>query len=304
MILVAIIALVLIGVAVALLASAVLEPRIRRSENLSQIEAYGYAGQFAEPASPRQQRASLDDLANWMGDLVGSRILHIREDEVQRELISAGYYRMSARKFVGYRALLAIALPVVLVWLLGLAGASAPELVLIAIVAFAAGWFLPTFWVHRKARQRLQKVDDYLPSMIDLLVVTLEAGVAFPQALRLASERIEGPLGDELRLTIQEQALGLSVLESLENWVLRCDTPSVRGFVRAMVQGDKLGVSIGQILRNQAVEVRARQRALVQERAQKAPIKMLFPLVFLIFPAMFVVILGPAMFELNKVLKG
>ena len=304
MILVAVIALLLIGLAVALVTSAVLEPKIRRSENLSQIEAYGYAGRAVEPSTARHNRATLDDLANWMGGLVGSRLVNLREDEIQRELISAGFYRISARKFIGYRALLAIALPVGLVWLLGLGGASVGALLLVAIVAFVAGWVLPNFYVHRKVRQRHQAVDDMLPSLIDLLVVTLEAGVSFPQALRLASERIEGPLGDELRLTIQEQVLGLSVLGSLENWVLRCDTPSVRGFVRAMVQGDKLGVSIGQILRNQAIEVRARQRASVEEKAQKAPIKMLFPLVFLIFPAMFVVILGPAMFELNKVLHA
>jgi len=304
MILVAVIALLLLGLAVALVTSAVLEPRIRRSENLSQIEAYGYAGRTLEQSAPRHNRATLDDLANWMGGLVGNRIVNLREDEVQRELISAGFYRITARKFIGYRALLAIILPVGLVWLLALAGASAAALVLIAIVAFIAGWVLPNFYLHRKVRQRHQAVDDMLPSLIDLLVVTLEAGVSFPQALRLASERIEGPLGDELRLTIQEQALGLSVLGSLENWVLRCDTPSVRGFVRAMVQGDKLGVSIGQILRNQAIEVRARQRAMVEETAQKAPIKMLFPLVFLIFPAMFVIILGPAMFELSKVLHA
>jgi len=304
MILVAVIALLLLGLAVALVTSAVLEPRIRRSENLSQIEAYGYAGRTLEQSAPRHNRATLDDLANWMGGLVGNRIVNLREDEVQRELISAGFYRITARKFIGYRALLAIILPVGLVWLLGLAGASAPALVLVAIVGFIAGWVLPNCYLHRKVRQRHQAVDDMLPSLIDLLVVTLEAGVSFPQALRLASERVEGPLGDELRLTIQEQALGLSVLGSLENWVLRCDTPSVRGFVRAMVQGDKLGVSIGQILRNQAIEVRARQRAMVEETAQKAPIKMLFPLVFLIFPAMFVIILGPAMFELSKVLHG
>jgi tight adherence protein C len=304
MILVAVIALLLLGLAVALVTSAVLEPRIRRSENLSQIEAYGYAGRTLEQSAPRHNRATLDDLANWMGGLVGNRIVNLREDEVQRELISAGFYRITARKFIGYRALLAIILPVGLVWLLALAGASAAALVLIAIVAFIAGWVLPNFYLHRKVRQRHQAVDDMLPSLIDLLVVTLEAGVSFPQALRLASERVEGPLGDELRLTIQEQALGLSVLGSLENWVLRCDTPSVRGFVRAMVQGDKLGVSIGQILRNQAIEVRARQRAMVEETAQKAPIKMLFPLVFLIFPAMFVIILGPAMFELSKVLHA
>jgi tight adherence protein C len=136
--------------------------------------------------------------------------------------------------------------------------------------------------------------------MIDLLVVTLEAGIGFVQALNLAADRLTGPLGDEVRLTIQEQTLGLSMLEALENWLKRCDTPNVRSFVRAMVQGDRLGVSIGTILRNQAVEMRARQKAQVAERAQRAPIKILFPLVFLIFPAMFVVILGPALFSIAK----
>jgi tight adherence protein C len=301
-ILVAIIALALLGLAVALVTSAVLEPRIRRSENLSQIEAYGYAGITETNKPAKSRRATFDDLANWTGDLVANRILSIREDEVQRELISAGFYRISARKFTGYRALLAIGLPIALIWLFALAGAAPLLVVLVAIVGFIGGWVGPSFVVHRLASKRLRRIDETLPMLIDLLVVTLEAGVSFPQALRLASERLDGPLGDELRLTIQEQALGLSVLDSLENWLLRCDTPSVRGFVRAMVQGDKLGVSIGQILRNQAVEVRARQRALVEERAQKAPIKILFPLIFLIFPAMFVIILAPALLQITKVL--
>jgi tight adherence protein C len=303
-ILVLIIALILIGLAVALVTSAVLEPRIRRSENLSQIEAYGYTGVVDSERPARQTRATFDDLANWAGDLVANRILSIREDELQRDLISAGIYRISARKFIGYRALAAVALPIVLIWLFVVAGQSTLFIFFVAVVGFVAGWMVPMFVVHRMARRRLQRVDETLPSMIDLLVVTLEAGVAFPQALRLTAERLEGPLGDELRLTIQEQALGLSVLESLENWLRRCDTPSVRGFVRAMVQGDKLGVSIGQILRNQAVEVRARQKAMIEERAQKAPIKILFPLVFLIFPAMFVIILAPALLQINKVLHA
>ena len=294
MILLAVIALLLIGLAVALVTSAVLEPRIRRSENLSQIEAYGYTGHAEiERSRGRRERATLDDLANWMGDLVSGRhlqhprgrgpagadlrgVLPNQRAEVHR-LPSAACHRASGGLHL---AVSHSAVPP------PRPSSSSPSSASSAVGSCRSSWFterLGTAW---------NRSTTTLPMLIDLLVVTLEAGVAFPQALRLASERIEGPLGDELRLTIQEQALGLSTLESLENWVLRCDTPSVRGFVRAMVQGDKLGVSIGQILRNQAIEVRARQRALVEERAQKAPIKMLFPLVFLIFPAMFVVILA------------
>ena len=167
-----------------------------------------------------------------------------------------------------------------------------------AFIGLILGWIGPSFYVHRRARLRLQSIDEGLPNMIDLLVVTLEAGVAFTAALRLSADRLTGPLGQEIKLTIQEQSLGITTLEALENWLRRCDTPSVRSFVRAMVQGDRLGVSIGQILRNQAVEMRARQRHMVEEKAQKAPVKILFPLVFLIFPAMFVIILAPALFKI------
>jgi len=234
---------------------------------------------------------------------VARRIVSFREEEVQRELIAAGFYRVGPRKYLGYRALLAIALPIVAIWLLSLDGASALSIIFVAVVSFVLGWIVPSFYVHRKGAQRLRKVDEALPGMIDLLVVTLEAGVGFNQALRMASDRLTGPLGQEIRLTIQEQSLGLSMLEALESWLRRCDTPAVRSFVRAMVQGDRLGVSIGNILRNQALEMRSRQKHVVEERAQKAPVKILFPLVFLIFPAMFVVILGPALFDISKALK-
>jgi tight adherence protein C len=302
MILILILAVMLIGFAVAFGVWAIVEPRARRSENLSGIDAYGYTGGAETGKEPRKASFSFDELATSMGDFVAKRV-NFREDDVQRELISAGYYKMGARRFLGYRALLAIGLPVGVLWLLSLAGSSFVMIVLAVVVGAAVGWMGPSFFVHRRAKSRLQEIDDALPGLIDLLVVTLEAGIAFTGALRMASDRLSGPLGDEIRLTIQEQSLGLSMLESLENWLKRCDTPAVRSFVRAMVQGDKLGVSIGAILRNQAVEMRARQKHLIEERAQKAPVKILFPLVFLIFPAMFVIVLAPAMFTISKSLK-
>jgi tight adherence protein C len=306
MVILAVIAMVLLAAGVAVMASALLQPRLRRSDHLSGIEAYGYAGRVrAKPdKQSKQTRATLDRWAGSVGDVVAGRLLSVKEDEIQRELISAGFYGIGARRFLGYRALLAIGLPILTVWLFGAAGASALPLLLAAVAAFALGWVGPSIYVHRRADDRLRRIDNGLPGLIDLLVVTLEAGVSFSGALRMASERLTGPLGDEIRLTIQEQSLGLSTLESLENWLRRCDTPSVRSFVRAMVQGDRLGVSIGLILRSQAVEMRARQKHSVEERAQKAPIKILFPLVFLIFPAMFVIILGPAVFQITKSLHG
>ena len=136
--------------------------------------------------------------------------------------------------------------------------------------------------------------------MIDLLVVTVEAGLGFSGALKVAAEKLQGPLGDELRLTMQEQRMGLATRDALKNMAERANTAGMRTFVRAIVQGEQLGVSIGQILRGLAVDMRKLRRAMAEERAQKAPVKMLFPLVFLIFPAMFILLLGPAVLDVMQ----
>jgi tight adherence protein C len=143
-----------------------------------------------------------------------------------------------------------------------------------------------------------------MPELIDLLVVTVEAGLSLSAALQLAGERMKGPLGDELRIVLQEQRMGLTPVQALENMTTRCPTPAVEAFARAMMQGQLLGVSIGQILRSLAIEMRKRRRAAVEQQAQKAPIKMLFPLVFMIFPALFVVILGPAVVSIFHALHS
>src|SRR6266508_979470 len=120
---------------------------------------------------------------------------------------------------------------------------------------------MPYILIRRRARQRLDRIEYDLPELIDLLVVAVEAGLGFSAAMRVASERLRGPLGDEVRLTLQEQALGLSTNEALKALLVRADTASMRSFVRAMIQGEQLGISIGQILRNIAEEMRKRRRA-------------------------------------------
>jgi tight adherence protein C len=300
MVLLAILAVVLLALAVGFAVSAALVTRLRRSDNLEQIEAYGYSGRAALGLPAQPARKSLDDIATAIGEALARRFRSLHEDEIQRELIQAGFFNVGPRKFLGYRVLLTIALPLGFIWFFGILGASALLLFIFAIAGVAIGWAGPKFVLARRGRQRLQAIDDAVPGLIDLLVVTLEAGVGFTAALRMAADRLEGPLGEEVRLTIQEQSLGLSTLEALESWLRRCDTPAVRSFVRAMIQGDRLGVSIGQILRNQAIEMRARRKQIIEERAHKAPIKILFPLVFLIFPAMFIIILGPALFRISS----
>jgi tight adherence protein C len=219
-------------------------------------------------------------------------------------LYAAGLYNTSARKFLGYRALLTLGLAVFWLWVTTVGSSSFGTAVLGLAAAGAVGWVGPSFFVKRRATRRLEQVDYELPELVDLLVVAVEGGLAFTASLQLASRSFEGPLGEELRLTLQEQQMGLTTNQALTNMLSRIDTPAMRAFVQAVTQGETLGVSVGKILRDLASEMRNRRRHAAQERAHKAGTKILFPLVFLIFPSLFVVVLGSALFSISHALNG
>jgi tight adherence protein C len=304
MVLLLLMGLTLTGASAVLVGRAALMPRLRGSQTLGRIGSYGFtARQAEEDAGSSATRSALDSVASGVGTVAG-RFGGFREASIRRELVAAGIYTLSPRKFLGYRVLAAIVAPASWLWLSSVGGYSALVAVAGTVLAALMGWTAPMTIVRRRARQRAEKIDYELPNLIDLLVVTVEAGLGFTGSLQLAAERFSGALGDELRLTLQEQSMGLSTNEALRNLLERCDTPLMRSFVRSVLQGETLGVSIGQIMRDLAVDMRKRRRAAAEERAQKAPIKLLFPLVFLIFPAMFVVILGPAVFSFLDTFGG
>jgi tight adherence protein C len=291
-----------VGVCVAGLVRLIAAPRARAVKRLAEIEAYGSSAETTLTASGfgvEAPHGGISDLAGRIGGFVVSRFGRVREADLRAELMAAGIYTLSPRALLGYRVLAATFLPA-LILLLGSASALA---VVLALVTIGLGWMLPLILVRRRARMRLDQIDRALPDLVELLVVTVEAGVGFSGSLRVATDQFSGPLSDELRLTLQEQAMGLAMSDALTHLLQRTDTPSMRSFVRSVIQGESLGVSTGTIMRNIAVEMRKRRRKAAEERAQKAPIKMLFPLVFLIFPSMFIVLLLPAVFSLESVLS-
>jgi len=295
--------LVLVALAVTLILRGAMDTA--SSDAVQQIGAYGFSGHHAEVESEgRSARRSLDGIANSLGGFASRRFGTLREQELRKRLIGAGMYSTTPAKLVGYQLLLACVFPILWLWLGGLAGSQPALLVVGAVILAAVGWLGPSGYVDRRTRMRHDRIDYELPELIDILVVTVEAGIGFVGSLRVASSKMRGPLGQELRLTLQEQNMGLSTTEALLNMLTRADTPGMRSFVRSIVQGERLGVSIGQIMRNLAVEMRKQRRAKAEERAQKAPVKMLFPLIFLIFPAMFVVLLVPAVIKISEALGG
>jgi tight adherence protein C len=143
-------------------------------------------------------------------------------------------------------------------------------------------------------------VQAALPDALDLLAVSVEAGLGFDAAISKLTEHMHGPLIDELALALSEMRVGEARADALKKLSSRVDSPELAAFVRAIIQADQLGISLGKILRVQAVDTRLKRQATAEEKAMKAPIKMLFPTVIFIFPAMFIVVLGPALINLGK----
>jgi tight adherence protein C len=296
-----IIGLALTALSVFLILRALGFARGRSAAAVDNIDAYGFTGR-TEAVLLRSRRlkarTSVDDYVTKLGEVVSRRFRGLDNEHVRRELVGAGLYSLSPRKFAGYRAISAVGVPALCVWALAQAGLPVPLVLVVGVVSVLIGWRLPRILVQSRGRRRQNEIDYQLPELIDLLVVTVEAGVGFTGSLRIAGDRIGGVLGEELGLTMQEQTMGLTTNEALANLLERVETPGMRSFIRSILQGERLGVSIGQILRTVAIEMRKRRRAIAEERAQKAPIKILFPLVFMIFPAIFVIILAPAVYAL------
>lgn len=247
------------------------------------------------------KKGLVEQLVTRLGNLFSGRYTAMSEEAIREQLMSAGLYTTSPRTVLGYRVISLLGAPVLAFLVVG---TKSMLDILIILLAVFAGWVLPVTYVQRKARHRIETIDRALPDLIDLMCVMIEAGLSFPAAMRLAADQFGPPLTDELRLALQEQTMGLSISEALAHMAERADTPAVKAFVRAMSQGDRMGISMGQIMRNLSHEMRSRRRASAEERAQKTPVKMLFPLVFLIFPSLFIVLMTPAVINLIHNLKG
>jgi len=303
MVLIVILALFLAGAALSLVVRAALLPRIRYGENLGRVAAYGFSGEAAA-TEPRPHSPVFPEFATRIGRLLTRETPGKREQELRKVILRAGLWETKPATVLGYRLLATGLLGGIILW----AGAKSGWSLIILVIATAygtgLGWIGPVFLLKARARRRTERIEIELPELIDLLVVTLEAGIGFNSALQRSAERMTGPLGDEIRLTLREHNLGLGMNQALANLLERCDVPSIRAFVRSVVQSEALGVSIGQVMRDLAGDMRKRRRQIIEEKAQKAPIKILFPLAFMILPALLLIILFPGLYSLVQTLSN
>ncbi len=297
--------LLLVGLTVRLLIHAAVLPRIQISLHLRQIEGYGFdVGRSSEDDNARARfNASIVRAVERLGRFVMTNVPSLHPLR-RGELTAAGYYQVTPEVVHGYRVIAALGVPSLLLFFFASSGSLSLITLFLTVCAAVAGFEIPALVIRSRGNSRLADIDRGLPDLIDLLTATVEAGMGIAGSMGLVAGRFKGALGAELRLTIQQQTLGISNEAALGDFAERCDTASVRAFVRTLTKSESLGVSVGPILRELATETRRRRRQDARERMQKAPIKMLFPLMFLIFPALMVELLFPAGYALVKSLSG
>lgn len=229
-------------------------------------------------------------------------------DALRTGLVRAGFRRADAPLiFMGSKVLTAIALPIV--WMaFGYATArSVGNVMLFSVLMAFVGFYLPTIYIALRQRQRHGEILSALPDSLDLMVVCVEAGLGLGAALQRVGVEIKlgsPQLSDELALVNQEMQTGVARTDALRNLAERTGVDDVYSLVAMLIQTDRLGTSVAQSLRAHAESMRTRRRQRAEQMARKASIKLAFPLVFMIFPALLVIILGPAGIQLLKALSA
>jgi tight adherence protein C len=181
--------------------------------------------------------------------------------------------------------------------------APGPLPILVGVVATVISYFLPELLLHSRGQERSKKIALELPDTLDQMTIAVEAGLGFDSAMARAAKNGKGPLSEELVRTLQDIQVGQSRRQAYDSLDSRTEVPDLRKFIRAIVQADKYGVAIADVLRTQAAEMRMKRRQRAEEKAMQIPVKVIFPLIFCILPVLFIVLLGPAVLDIIKVFR-
>jgi tight adherence protein C len=251
------------------------------------------------PASFRERvlQPAIQGLADRTGTLYDAANL----DNVRFRLMQAGFpMGLRARDFMALKLIGLCVFPALMTLYVPILGiilqTALHPIVWLWVILLGAwlGWRAPDIWLATAIKNRKMEIQLILPDMIDLITISVEAGLGLYAAIQRVSSRFDNPLSEEFLRSIQEARLGRTNSETLRDLGRRVDLEDVSMLISALVQAELLGVPVANVLRVQSERLRDKRRQRAREQAQKAPLKMLFPLVFFIFPALFVVILGPA----------
>jgi len=243
------------------------------------------------PFSQRVIVPLLNNMAQFVARFTPQRSLESARHNLE---LAGNPYNLTASQFWAARAVVAILLGFLIGLVMVVTKAEWSRRVLFPLLAAALGFFLPVLWLSSQISRRKNSIIKSLPDALDLLTVCVEAGLGFDGAMQKVTEKWKDDLSLAFARVLKEIGLGKSRREALRDMSDRIDVNDVTSFVAAIIQADQLGVSISKVLRIQSDQMRVRRRQRAEEKAHQAPVKMLFPMVFLIFPSIYVVLLGPA----------
>ncbi len=289
-----------VGLAIAILVMAVLPARPGEGGVAGALAAIEKRYAQAGPDAAAKDSDPLATLPGWLRGLALRLSPAGITAKLQRRLDLAG----NPSRWNPDRVLAVKGFGLVVVATLGVfLGAHRPvELILFAAIGGVIGFFLPDLLLYNAGLKRQARIQAALPDAMDMLTVCVEAGLGFDAALAQVARNTSGPLAADLSRTLQEMQIGKSRTEALRALADRTTVGELRVFVSSLVQAGELGISIAGVLREQAKEMRVRRRQRAEERAQKVPVKILFPLVTCLFPALFVIIIGPGVITIAHAL--
>jgi tight adherence protein C len=271
-------------------------------ERLNELAASGqsFTLEEIELSQPFTQRVLVPLLEKLSG--LAQRFTPSNSIEAVRHKLELGgiAHKIKPAQFLGIRMIGSLALGI-LSLLVAFAG-SIPlaQRLLMIVVAFALGYLVPGIWLGSKIKRRQDDVQKALPDALDLLTICVEAGLDFTSSMQKVAEKWDNELSAAFMRTVQEMQLGKLRREAMRNMADSMDVPDVTSFVAAIVQADALGVSMAKVMRIQSDTMRMKRRQRAEEKARQAPVKMMLPLVFFIFPTILIVLLGPAVIQIKN----
>ena len=259
-----------------------------------------HAGQKEDVPSFRER--VITPFGNYLGNMITKLAPVEWAVALERKLVTAGKGRVWTAQ--GYAVFWLIAVLTGMVaaikYAYGRPDLAPVQLVMLVIVFTAMGAAMPWIMLRIMAQKRQKLITKQLPEVLDLLCVSVQAGLSFDAALRRIVERMKGPLIEECSRMLDDVRMGLPRRQALRMMGERCEVQEVALFVTAIIQAERLGTSLGKTLNNQAINMRERRRQTVKAEAMKAPVKMIFPLVLFIFPSIFVIVLLPSLLNMMK----
>lgn len=265
-----------------------------RLDRITKEENKSLESELNQPLFVRVIRPILDDITKIILKVTPKEII----SSFEKKVITAGNpFNLSIKDWINLQVMIILGLPVVTAFAGTYMGIDIRTIIFISIIEMCLGMLFPNMLLNRKIKERQKSISNSLPDVLDLLTVSVEAGLGFDGALSKVIDKMPGPIAIEFDNVLNEMKVGKQKRDALKDMAERVNIQDLTTFVGSIIQADQLGVSIGNVLRLQSEQMREKRRQRAKEKAMKAPVKMLIPMVMFIFPTIFSVLIGPVVIK-------